>query len=543
MPTRTPLKVSTRLSLAIGAILLLLITVSAIGILRLGKLNDTMLHLSDDCVPKIITASDWLYRVMESARHTRNMLIVDDAATIKAEVDAVMDDKKARAEFMEKLKATVITPAGVAALQAVIDKRAAYTPSEDAYLKLVLAGDMVAARQMLLTSMRPAQLEYIAALRKFIEVQKGVIGDSQREAASEYATARNLMVGSSIAALIVAAACGVLLTRSLVRQIGAEPAEVMAAADRIASGDLASDIALRAGDTSSILYSMKRMRDSLSSIVGNVRSGTETIASAASEIAAGSQDLSSRTEEQASSLEETASSMEEMTSTVKQNADNARQANALAALASEHAVKGGTVVTQVVQTMGEINESSRKIVDIISVIDGIAFQTNILALNAAVEAARAGEQGRGFAVVASEVRNLAQRSASAAKEIKQLIGDSVEKVEFGSKLVDEAGSTMDDVVASVQKVANILGDIGAASGEQESGIEQINGAIGQMDSVTQQNAALVEEAAASAEAMQQQAAQLAELVAVFKLQSAMTGRNPAPAARPELRYAGHMQIA
>ena len=514
------MKVSTRLSLAIGAILVLLVTVGGIGLQRLSSLNQQMLYLSEDRVPKIIAASDWLFRVMESARHTRNMLILDDAAKIKAEVDGVYDDKKARAEYLEQLKATVSTPQGKAALQVIIDARAAYTPTEDAYLKLVLAGERAAAKELLLQTVRPRQLDYIAALRKFITVQKDVIAATQHTAAEEYATARNLMIGSSIVALLVAAASGVLLTRSLVRQIGGEPAYVVAAADRIASGDLATDIAIGAGDTSSILFSMKRMRDSLSVIVGNVRGGTDTIASAASEIAAGNQDLSSRTEEQASSLEETASSMEEMTSTVKQNAENARQANVLAASASEVAVKGGAMVAHVVDTMGAINASSRKIVDIISVIDGIAFQTNILALNAAVEAARAGEQGRGFAVVATEVRNLAQRSASAAKEIKQLIGDSVEKVDFGTRLVDEAGSTMQDIVASVQKVADILGDIGLASQEQESGIEQINVAIGQMDAVTQQNAALVEEAAASAESMQQQSVRLAEIVAVFKLQAA-----------------------
>ncbi|WP_290368567.1 methyl-accepting chemotaxis protein [Massilia sp. Bi118] len=518
------MKVSTRLSLAIGAILILLVTVSAIGVQRLSSLNHTMLQMSDDRVPKILTASDWLFRVMETARHTRNMLILDDAAKIKAEVDGVLDDKKARAEYMAQLQKTVVTPQGKAALQEVIDRGAEYTPGEDAYLKLVMAGDREAAKTLLLDTVRPRQREYINALRKFMAVQKDVIAGSQQTAAEEYVTARHLMIGSSIAALLVAAVCGVLLTRSLVRQIGAEPAFVVETADRIASGDLAADIALRAGDTSSILYSMKRMRDSLSTIVGDVRAGTDTIASAATQIAVGNQDLSSRTEEQASSLEETASSMEEMTSTVKQNAENARQANVLAASASAVALKGGSVVAQVVDTMGAINEASRKIVDIISVIDGIAFQTNILALNAAVEAARAGEQGRGFAVVASEVRNLAQRSASAAKEIKQLIGDSVEKVDFGSRLVDEAGSTMQEVVASVQKVAGILGDIGVASREQESGIEQINGAIGQMDAATQQNAALVEEAAASAEAMQEQAMRLAELVAVFKLQA--TGTAP-----------------
>jgi methyl-accepting chemotaxis protein len=270
------------------------------------------------------------------------------------------------------------------------------------------------------------------------------------------------------------------------------------------------------------MQALGKMNDSLAKIVGDVRVGTEAITTASSEIAAGNLDLSSRTEQQASSLEETASSMEELTSTVRQNADNARQANQLAVTASEVAVKGGTVVGQVVDTMSSINESSRKIVDIISVIDGIAFQTNILALNAAVEAARAGEQGRGFAVVASEVRNLAQRSAAAAKEIKALIDDSVGKVDAGSKLVGEAGSTMNELVDSVKRVTDIMSEIMAASEEQSSGIEQVNQAIAQMDQVTQQNASLVEEAAAAAESMQDQSRKLTEVVGAFKLNGMQT---------------------
>jgi methyl-accepting chemotaxis protein len=279
---------------------------------------------------------------------------------------------------------------------------------------------------------------------------------------------------------------------------------------------------------------MEAMRQSLVKIVGQVRMGTDTIATASSQISAGNLDLSSRTEEQASSLEETASSMEELTSTVKQNADNARQANVLAVSASEVAVRGGAVVSEVVDTMASINASSRKIVDIIGVIDGIAFQTNILALNAAVEAARAGEQGRGFAVVASEVRNLAQRSAAAAKEIKTLINDSVEKVDAGGRLVDQAGLTMAEIVQSITRVTDIMSEIASASMEQTMGIEQVNSAISQMDEVTQQNAALVEEAAAAAGSMQEQAAALAEVVSIFKLgQQAMA--KPGAPLRPQLR--------
>jgi methyl-accepting chemotaxis protein len=286
----------------------------------------------------------------------------------------------------------------------------------------------------------------------------------------------------------------------------------------VAAGDLSSRIEVHSRDeTGQLLQALKEMNESLMRIVGEVRSGTDTIATVSHEIATGNLDLSSRTEEQASSLEQTASSMEELTSTVKQNAEHAKQANELAISATDVAVKGGDVVSRVVDTMNSINTSSKKIVDIISVIDGIAFQTNILALNAAVEAARAGEQGRGFAVVASEVRNLAQRSAAAAKEIKTLISDSVEKVDAGAALVDQAGATMGEIVSSIKRVTDLMAEMAAASAEESSGIEQINKAINQMDHITQQNAALVEEAAAASDSMQGQAANLAAVVSVFKL--------------------------
>ena len=334
------------------------------------------------------------------------------------------------------------------------------------------------------------------------------------------ATILNRLMYFSLGALILAVilfAIGMVISRGLLKQLGGEPGYAADIVSEIAAGDLTVDVKIRPGDSSSLLFAMRSMRDSLAQVVGEVRQGTDTMATASSEIAAGNLDLSSRTEQQASALEETASSMEELTSTVRQNADNARQANQLAASASEVAAKGGAVVSQVVDTMGSINASSRKVVDIIGVIDSIAFQTNILALNAAVEAARAGEQGRGFAVVASEVRNLAQRSAAAAKEIKELIGDSVSKVDIGAKLVDQAGATMSEVVDSIKRVTDIMSEITAASQEQSAGIEQVNQAIGQMDQVTQQNAALVEEAAAAAASLQDQAGNLSQVVSVFKL--------------------------
>jgi methyl-accepting chemotaxis protein len=340
------------------------------------------------------------------------------------------------------------------------------------------------------------------------------------EAEQLYDSSRATMVLLVILSTFSGILLGVLITRSLKRQLGGEPNYAAGVAASIAAGDLTVRIDLRPKDQTSMLYAMREMRDSLANIVSQVRTGTDTITTASGQIAAGNLDLSSRTEEQASALEETASSMEEITATVKQNADNSRQANELAVSASGIALRGGAVVSQVVDTMGSITESSRKIVDIIGVIDGIAFQTNILALNAAVEAARAGEQGRGFAVVASEVRSLAQRSASAAKEIKQLIGDSVDKVDTGSRLVEQAGTTMKEVVESIQQVTDLMADITAAGREQSAGIEQVNQAITQMDEVTQQNAALVEEAAAASQSLQDQATHLSEIVSVFKLDNA-----------------------
>ena len=358
-------------------------------------------------------------------------------------------------------------------------------------------------------------------------------GGAAPELARRIESTRNLMVGFGLIALLAGVGCSVWLARGIMQPLG----EAIFIAETVASGDLSKEFETeRGGDFGRLLRGMGEMEDTLTDVVTRIKASTDSIVVASGQIAAGNQELSSRTEEQASSLEQTAASMEELTSTVKQNADNARQANQLAVSASEVAVRGGGVVSQVVDTMGSINSSSKKIVDIIGVIDGIAFQTNILALNAAVEAARAGEQGRGFAVVASEVRNLAQRSGAAAKEIKGLIDDSVDKVEAGSRQVAEAGRTMDEIVDSVKRVTDIMGEITAASQEQSTGIEQVNQAIAQMDQVTQQNAALVEEAAAAAQSMQEQAASLVASVSVFRLDAGSAAATP-PASEKSRRLA------
>jgi methyl-accepting chemotaxis protein len=375
-----------------------------------------------------------------------------------------------------------------------------------------------------------------AEVAKFSEAESALL--VERSAALESTasfTTTTLEVGG-VALLVLASLLGFALARSILSQLGGEPGVALQVAEKVASGDLSSQIPLKAGDTTSLMASLSRMQTSLAQVVSNVRTNSESVALASAEIAQGNRDLSARTEQSASNLEETAASMEEMSGAIRQSADSARTANQLATTAGESAEQGGRVVADVVRTMEEINTASRKISDIIGVIDGIAFQTNILALNAAVEAARAGEQGRGFAVVAGEVRTLAQRSAQAAKEIKELIGNSVDRVNIGSELVNQAGTTMQEIVTNVTRVRDIIGEIASSSTEQADGVNQINAAIGNLDQMTQQNAALVEQSAAAATSMNEQAAQLTQVVSVFRLSANDTGvasvsARPAPAPR------------
>jgi methyl-accepting chemotaxis protein len=514
------MKVGMRLGLGFALVLVLLVAVTALGILRMAQIQDRLDHVVGVNNVSTRLVIDMRNNVSERVTALRMLTLMTDPSDMEPELNKFKEQTKKYDEAQQKLSA-VFAQAATADEKSLLGQIKQYEgiamPAIAKASELYLANNAVDATRVMIKEIRPAQKKWMEALDQLAKLEDSQNAQSQIDAQAAFVSARNFMLGLLALAVAIGVAAAVVITRGLLKQLGGEPDYTARIAASIADGDLSIGIDTAASDRDSLLVEMKEMRDSLVGIVSQVRRGTETIGTASREIAAGNIDLSSRTELQASSLEKTASAMERLTSTVKQNADNAREANQLAATASDVATKGGDVVSQVVDTMGSINASANKIVDIIGVIDGIAFQTNILALNAAVEAARAGEQGRGFAVVASEVRNLAQRSAAAAKEIKGLISDSVEKVERGSKLVGQAGVTMDEVVASVKRVTDIMGEIASASAEQSAGIEQANQSIIEMDSMTQQNAALVEEAAAAAQSLQDQAAELARVVSIFKL--------------------------
>ena len=506
--------IGVRLGLGFAVILLFSMIITGISVWRLHDVASATRTMMEEPLAKERYISDWYTRIDSAVRRTIAIARSSDTSLSGFFAEESKVSSASSAVLQKKIAALLKDPKEQAMFASLLELREVYVGSRDQVYKLKGESQSEAANEVFEKTFVPAAAKYQKMVYGLLEHQRATIDATARQIDDIASTSRNLLLLLSTLALTFGVVCAWLLTMGIVRPLRT----AVAIARKVADGDLTAQIDASAKDeTGQLLLALKDMNTSLLNIVGEVRSGTDSIATSSTQIAAGNQDLSSRTEEQAGSLEETASSMEELTSTVKQNADNARQANQLAASAAQVAVKGGAVVAQVVGTMQSINTSSNKIVDIISVIDGIAFQTNILALNAAVEAARAGEQGRGFAVVASEVRNLAQRSASAAKEIKTLIGASVEQVNAGSMLVAQAGSTMNDIVDSVQRVSDIITEITAASSEQSVGIDEINRAIGQMDAVTQQNAALVEESAAAAESMQHQAHNLAQVVSVFKL--------------------------
>ena len=559
------LSIKSRLVFVIGFLSALLVGIGVMGLASLNATNQSLKTVYEDR----LVGLGYLEKI--SALININQILV--AESVAGQLSAFPEDlsvvdkrvvelKKGIAEIDTLWKAYLATKA--TAEQAKISKefdanRKIYGRTGLLPAIAALSGhDFQQAGEILQGPMKEAYPAVRNSALALIKIQRDVGKMEFETSQSRLVTVEVVSIAVIVIGVVLAGLIGLWLIRAISRPLN----EAVRIAECVAAGDLTQHIDVRANDeTGKLMQAMQAMTASLVNIVGQVRTGTETIAVASREIASGNADLSNRTESQASSLEETASSMEELTSTVKQNADNARQANQLVATTADVAVKGGQVVGQVVDTMASIKDSSRKIADIIGVIDGIAFQTNILALNAAVEAARAGEQGRGFAVVASEVRNLAQRSAGAAKEIKALIEDSVGKVDAGGKLVDEAGKTMDEIVSSVKRVTDIMSEIAAASQEQSSGIEQVNQAVGQMDEMTQQNAALVEEAAAAAESLQDQAGKLAEAVSVFKLEGMAYSQRvelpvlkdkvtalpqskpkakaaPAPAARPKKIAAG-----
>lgn len=514
MRSLSALSTRAKLGIGFGLVGILIVVLAIFAWRELGHIGQELAAQNAVRTTKL----ERLYELRESLAQTglaaRNAYIFPDAIDARREL-ALLDEHKAR--YLDKLQALTPLFEGNADFATMRDGLLRMADELNRPRRYVGAGQMSEFGAFLVNECSPLRRQNVMDIDRVITSVQQHVDQGTRRAKESIAAAHATIIAVALAAVGISVLIGAAITAHLLRQLGGEPVEVNRIASAIASGDLTVDVAVRHNDEASVMHAIREMQFSLRSIVAQVRGGTDMIATASREISAGNDDLSMRTEQQANSLGRTANSMKELTTVVEQNTLHARHANTLAASASVVASKGGTVVSAVVNTMQEINESARKISDIISVIDGIAFQTNILALNAAVEAARAGEQGRGFAVVASEVRNLAQRSATAAKEISALIGVSVAKVDAGSKLVEQAGATMEDIVTSVRHVSGIIAEITAASEAQRAGIQQVNRAVDQMDEATQQNAALVEEAAASAAALKEQAGKLLRTVCVFRI--------------------------
>ncbi|AOR60735.1 methyl-accepting chemotaxis protein [Pectobacterium parmentieri] len=515
--------------------------VAILGRIQLEKLGGNIQFLSQMRISNLLLMQEVKDNVNIAARSIRNIALLTDQQQMKVEQDRIEKTIARNSDLLVQIRKNAVDNEAKTLLATFEQARPAYTSSMKKAIVLAMTSEHDAFRNVLLTEVRTTQASVFDTLDKMVEMQKQLTVTLANESENNALRAGTLMLIIALGSALLGGVVAWWITRKIKRQLGGEPAYTLEITRQVAQGNLAIAIERRAGDTTSVLAAMEEMRQSLSNIVGQVHQSSESIATGASQIAMGNTDLSQRTEEQAANLQETAASMEEMNTTVKQNADTVRTAAQLANSASAAARKGGDVVNNVVRTMEEITASSRKIGDIIGVIDGIAFQTNILALNAAVEAARAGEQGRGFAVVAGEVRSLAQRSASAAREIKDLIGVSVGKVEAGEALVNEAGITIEEVVEQSQRVASLITEIGLTTHEQEQGVSQVNDAVNQLDQVTQQNAALVEESASAADSLSQQAKNLLELMGVFKIDGVQPQRAAPPVAtqsRPRLTLAG-----
>ncbi|MGF6962697.1 methyl-accepting chemotaxis protein [Paraburkholderia youngii] len=538
------LSVKTKLTVAFGALTVVVLVVSGLALKELNDANDRFSGYINGINARATMAEALRTAVDDRAVAVRNLVLVTTPEDIELEKAAVIDAERRVEANLEKFNAMV---AGASDMSDKARRLAAELPRIEALYRpvaleinrLAVSNQRDAAIAAIDTKCRPLLSALIKASNEYEDFTRERAQQMVRQSSDQFATQRNLLIAICLAALVLAVVAGAVITRSLLRALGAEPVALVEVTQRVAGGDLSPVPGANSAPTGSVLASMGKMQASLVHLIGQVRTSADSIATGSSQIASGNVDLSTRTEQQAASLQETAASMEELTSTVKQNAENAQQASSLSANASEVAGRGNQVVGEVVDTMSEIRTSSTRIADITGIIEGIAFQTNILALNAAVEAARAGEQGRGFAVVASEVRSLAQRSSSAAKEIKDLINASVQKIQNGSSLANEAGKTMAEVTQAVARVTDIMGEIAAASTEQSRGIEQVNQAITQMDEVTQQNAALVEEAAAASKSLEDQGRQLNQAVSFFRLDSQAaahaTGGAAAPASIPVAR--------
>jgi methyl-accepting chemotaxis protein len=522
----TDLKIRTWLALSFGVIVLLSLLTGGLALRQLAKIEANLESVVKVDGEKIKLNSQMLEATHAISHALHASLLLEDKAAIDAELARLAQGRAAYGQAWEALQKIPPGP-GAAEVRARIGQAAGQALAVlDQVAALAAGGDRAQAVALMVSQASAAQARWRAAIEDNTRLQEQSSLQELAASQAEDQTARAVVAGVSALNLLVALVLAMFITRSLTRALGAEPGQAAAVARQVAGGDLSTTIRVESGDDGSLMAQLKLMQDSLVRVVADVRRNAEGVATASAEIAQGNSDLSSRTEQQASSLQETAASMQQLSGTVRQNADSARKGNQLALNASEVASKGGAVVGEVVATMRGIHDASQRIADIIGVIDGIAFQTNILALNAAVEAARAGEQGRGFAVVASEVRSLAQRSAEAAKEIKSLIDDNVQRVEQGTSLADHAGATMNEVVTAIRLVTDLMGEISEASSQQNAGVSQVSQAVMHMDQATQQNAALVEQSAAAAESLRAQAQQLVQSVAVFKL-----GLAGGPAAR------------